>query len=184
MQRNAARLIVITVIVGLALLGCNLPKGTDAPDVSGTIVAATLSALETSAALALTQTAPIGAETSTPAAASPTTAPAVTPVQQGPLVTIDSLCWVGPGNQYEVVSAIRTGTHVELLGRGTIAGWYIVRNPIYHDPCWVQATSLQIDPAFDLTGLPYFSPPPTPTPTPTNTPTNTKTPTPSPTNTP
>ncbi len=179
MRRNAGRLIVIAVIPGLALLGCNLPTATATPDAGGTIVAATLSALETSAAIAITQTAPAGTSTSTPDV-SPTIPPGVTTVQQNPLVIHDTLCWVGPGNQFEVVSAVRTGTRVDLLGRGTLAGWFIVRNPIYHDPCWIQATDLQIDAGLDLSGLPYFSPPPTPTPTPTNTPTKT----PLPTNTP
>jgi hypothetical protein len=181
MRENSGRLIVPTVILGLTILGCNLPSGTGTPNASGTIVAATLSALETG--VALTQTALGMVATSTPIVG-PTLSPSLTATQQGTAVTRDTLCWVGPGNQFEVVSAIRTGVIVELLGRGTIPGWYIVRNPIYHDPCWIQATDLRIDPGLDPSGLPYFSPPPTPTPTPTNTPTKTRTPTVTPTNTP
>ncbi len=177
MQKSAGRFMVAIAVVGLSLLGCNLPTVTATPGAAGTSVDATLAALETSAALAITQTAPARLQTATPLAAVPTG----TAVDQRPLVTTDALCWVGPGNQFEVVSAIRNGTRVDLLGRGTIAGWYIVRNPIYHDPCWILATALQIDPSVNIAGLPYFSPPPTPTPTPTQTPTITNTPAPSPT---
>jgi uncharacterized protein YgiM (DUF1202 family) len=88
------------------------------------------------------------------------------------------LCWQGPGPKYEVVSALTKGSRVKLLGQGSISGWYIVRNPIYHDPCWVQQTDLQIEPGTDLLSLQIFNPPPTYTPTqppPTSTPTVTPT---------
>jgi hypothetical protein len=181
MNKKSWRLIPPTVMLGLAVLSCNLPSGTGTPDTSGTIVASTLSALETG--VALTQTVLSVVQTSTPIAG-PTLPAGPTATPSGPVVTKDTLCWVGPGKQFEVVSAIRTGARVELLGRGTIPGWLIVRNPIYHDPCWIQARDLQIDPGLDLSGLPYFSPPPTPTPTPTKTPTKTPAPTVTPTNTP
>ena len=181
MKGKSRRLMLPTAMIGLAVLGCNLPSTLETPDASVTIVASTLSALETG--VALTQTALGVVDTSTPITV-PTLPAGLTPTPPGPVVIKDTLCWVGPGNQFEVVSAIRAGALVELLGRGTIPGWFIVRNPIYHDPCWIQAATLQIDPGLDLSGLPYFSPPPTPTPTPTNTPTKTPLPTPTPTNTP
>jgi hypothetical protein len=52
-----------------------------------------------------------------------------------------------------------------MLGRGVIAGWYIVRNPIYGDPCWLQANDLQIPAGYDVSSLPLFNPPFTETPT-------------------
>ena len=181
MRAKQERVFIATVIVGMMLCSCNLPKPTATPDLSATIVQGTLSALQTSAAAAQTRQSALNTSTPAPAA----TLPLVTQRPAGnPVVTTDSLCWVGPGNQYEVVSAIRAGTSVELLGRGTVAGWYIVRNPIYRDPCWILASSLQIDPSIDISGLPYFSPPATPSPTPTNTPTNTPTPTLTPVTTP
>ncbi|HEX2697728.1 MAG TPA: hypothetical protein VHM28_08460, partial [Anaerolineales bacterium] len=97
--------------------------------------------------------------------------PSVTPTPQSPLVTGDALCWVGPGAVYEVVSAIKKGTRVELMGRGNISGWWIVRNPIYHDPCWIPDKYLQFDPGFNTSGLQIYYPPPTPTYTPSITPT-------------
>jgi hypothetical protein len=75
-----------------------------------------------------------------------------------------------------VVSALKEGKRVEIIGRANIAGWWIVDNPIYHDPCWSQAEYLQVDPGFNPLVLPVYAPPPTPTFTPTNTPTPTRTP--------
>ena len=82
-----------------------------------------------------------------------------------PIVIKSSLCWEGPGGVYLVVSAVKNGERVELLGRGSNPGWWVIDNPIYHDPCWVTQDVLQIDPNFDSSNLKIFYPPPTPTPT-------------------
>lgn len=153
---------------------CNLPKATAEANSKATEIVETAAALLTGTAASLptpvpaTET-PIPADTSTPTQVS-------TP--KPPAVISDALCWVGPGSQYEVVSAIRAGTQVELLGQGSVAGWLVVRNPIYHDPCWIEASRVQIDSGYDLSGLKIIYPPPTPTLTPTLTPTSTATPTP------
>jgi len=105
---------------------------------------------------------PTPTETFTPTS---TDTPTQTPTPQNPLVTRDVLCWFGPGSVYEVISSIKSGTQVQLLGRGSISDWLIVENPRYHRPCWIQASNLQIDPAYDVSVLPTFTPPPTPTPT-------------------
>lgn len=86
-----------------------------------------------------------------------------TPVPQNPLVLRDSLCWVGPGNKYDVVSALKTGTRIELIGRGTVDGWWVISNPIYKDACWVRAEDIQIEPGFDTSTLKLIDPPPLPT---------------------
>jgi len=101
--------------------------------------------------------------------------PSATPTPQNPLVLRATLCWKGPGPVYEVVSGLKKDERVVLLGRGSIAGWWVVDNPIYHDPCWVMASDLQLDPGFDTSNLRIFNPPPTPTPTRTPTPTYTPT---------
>jgi hypothetical protein len=105
-----------------------------------------------------------------------TDTPAPTATLQNPLVLRDTLCWVGPGPQYEVVSALKTNTRVELIGRGIVTGWWVVTNPIYNDACWVQAADVQIEPGFDTSTLKLINPPPTPTFTPTQTHTPTPTP--------
>jgi uncharacterized protein YgiM (DUF1202 family) len=132
-------------------------------------VAATLTALETTASAPQ----PASTETSIPSNTNP---PSSTPAPGNPVVIHDALCWVGPGNIYEVVSSVKTGTTVQLIGVGSISGWYIINNPIYHDPCWIAAANLQIDPAYNLSGLRIYNPPSTPTPTSTDTPAPTYTP--------
>jgi uncharacterized protein YgiM (DUF1202 family) len=94
------------------------------------------------------------------------------------LVLRATLCWVGPGSQYEVVSALKDSERVPLLGKGSIPDWWIVRNPIYRDPCWVQAQDLQVGSGIDAGALQVYYPPPTPTYTPTETPLPTATNTP------
>ena len=163
--------------LALMLAACNLPLSdiTPTPDTAGTAVAATLSAILTANASAPT----LESGTVTPTASPTETAlPLATP--QNPLVVKDALCWQGPGPVYEVTSAVKAGTRVELLGRGSVGTWWIIRNPIYHDPCWVQADVLQIEAGYNLSGLKVFNPPPTPTFTPTPAPTKTPTVTPTP----
>jgi hypothetical protein len=71
---------------------------------------------------------------------------------------------------------LKQGVSVEIIGRGSIAGWLIIRNPTYHDPCWVQASDLQVDASFDINALQIYNPPPTPTKTPKPTPVPSPTP--------
>ncbi len=132
---------------------------------------------QTQAALALTQASsqnqPPGAVvvTATPEAATAapenTVEPSATPQPQ---IVNSTLCWVGPGNKYEVVSSVSQGQFVQVLGRGSNGGWIIIKNPIYTDPCWVQATDIKLDPGMDVNSLQVFYPPPLPTNTPTATP--------------
>lgn len=169
---NRRALAVLLTFTFLAQ-ACNLPvAGSPTPDAQATAVAATLSALQTAAV-----PAPALEGTATPLPpATETSPPTFTPTPQNPLVLKATLCWVGPGAAYEVVSALKQNERVELLGQGSIAGWWIVKNPIYNDPCWVQAADLQLDPGMNVSGLKVYYPPPTPTYTPSNTPTFTPTP--------
>jgi hypothetical protein len=161
----------------VALLGaCNLPSATpaagDAKDIVTTWAAATLTAAGASAPLPSATSVPAASDT--PPATATEIIPTATP--QNPLVLETTLCWEGPGAQYEVVSALKKDERVELIGQGSLSGWWIVDNPIYHDPCWVQAKDLLIEPGYDLSGLETYYAPPTPTFTPTSTPTSTPTP--------
>lgn len=171
-------LITSGLLLVIILISCNLSSPEEeTPDLVATWVAATLTALDVPvplpsstpdlAAIATSTLAPTATET-----ARPTTTP------QNPLVLETILCWKGPGAQFEVVSALKKDTHVELIGRASISGWWIVNNPIYHDACWAQAEYLQIEAGFNTAALPIYTPPPTPTPTPTNTRTPTATNTP------
>jgi len=164
-------LLFITMFT-LILGACNMPSGrVDAVDSSRTAAAETVSAVQTGN-VNTQALPPVTVEVTTPAPTQ-TGFPTATATPQNPLVINAALCWVGPGSVYEVVSALKQNERVELLGRGSIPGWWIVRNPIYNDPCWVQERYLQIDPGYDTASLKVFNPPPTPTPTFTPVPTNT-----------
>ena len=181
MQTHFWRIVTGGLILILTSLACSMPAGgISTPDLVGTTVAKTLAALTISAS-----SPGLEAGTATPSlTASP--APSVTGIftplvavattssgPQNSLVTTSTLCWLGPGTIYEVSSTIQKGTRVELLGRGDISGWWIVRNPKYHDPCWMPDKYLQIDSGVNVSALPIFHTPSTPTPTPTLVPTST-----------
>ncbi|MBI5952867.1 MAG: hypothetical protein HY865_14515 [Chloroflexi bacterium] len=83
-----------------------------------------------------------------------------TPTQQ-PVVTRLAPCWFGPGPAYRMESSIKEGEIVELLAVGTVPGWYIIRNPYFQQPCWIQAENLSLDPAFDPSQFPMVTPLPT-----------------------
>ena len=103
------------------------------------------------------QALPTATETQTP-----TPSPTVTssPTQQ-PVVTHLAACWFGPGRAYNLESNIKEGERVELLAIGTVPGWYIIRNPYFHQPCWIQAENLSLDPSFDPSQFPMMTPLPT-----------------------
>lgn len=171
-------LITLGIFLILLLSACNLPNSAEeeSQDIVATWVASTLTA---QAAAAPTPTStPILVVDVTLAPFSTATESLPTSTPQNPLVLETILCWKGPGAQYEVVSALKKDERVELIGQGSLAGWWIVNNPIYHDPCWAQAEYIQLEPGYNTSGLPIYTPPPSPTPTPSNTPT------PTPTNTP
>jgi len=171
MSGNKSVIWMAGLVLILALLACNfgarrpatistngLPS--DTPGVS----------IEPSSTETQAETQPPPTETSTPLPVTDTPGvPTSTPTLQSPLVTTTAYCWSGPTDKtlkYELISSIQAGTHVQLLGRGIVDGWWIVRNPRYNDPCWIQQEYLQIDPLYDLSTLRTFGVPPTPTPTP------------------
>jgi hypothetical protein len=164
------RIVLAFLALCLILAACNLPNVTNIPvpeTQPGTLLQQPSETATPDLALVPFTDTPLPTETPPPPA---------TPTPENPLVLHTTLCWVGPGAQYDVVSALKEGERVELLGQGSIAGWWIVRNPIYHDPCWVQSQDLQIEPGYNISGLQTFYPPPTPTFTPSSTPTATPTP--------
>ena len=182
-MENKKAVLFAGLLLVMAILACNInnPKNLAQPNLAVTITAQVLSIQQTSQAKA----APAAGITETPAAApvaanpsttNTTTAPSATPTPQSPQVITSALCWVGPGTKYVVVSSLNSGQTVEVIGRGSIDGWFIINNPRYHDPCWVQASALKLDASFDINALKIFNPPPLPTNTPKPTPVPSPTP--------
>lgn len=160
----------VSLILSISIAAaCNLPQGGPPSPAAGNVDStATLTT-------APEQPAVLPTETWTPAPQD-TATPEITTTPRPTVVTKATLCWAGPGPVYEVVSGLKAGEEVEILGQGSIAGWIIVKNPIYRDPCWADADDLQFDPNFNISALRIFYPPPTPT----YTPVPSKTPTPTP----
>ncbi len=156
-------LLACCVVVGLAAQACNLPSSPSA----------TLAASQGGTSASVIEAPSASAAPTATLTPSATVQPSATPTPKSPEVKQLALCWTGPGKAYTVVSAVKSGTQVELMGVGSIAGWFIIRNPIYHDPCWIEATNLQMDPGYDVSQLKIYYPPPTPGPTETPVPTPT-----------
>lgn len=90
----------------------------------------------------------------------PAMTPTDTPPPKRPETSAFTACWFGPGAAYTLESNITKGKAVDLVGVGSQAGWYIIRNPYFHKPCWIQATDLTIFPGTDLSTLPVMTPGP------------------------
>ena len=154
------------LIWGLAVLlvslacGINIDLTPPPPTViaPGTFVAQTFAALTQSGAGATPLPTATADATFTPVQVQDTSTP------QPTTVTTDALCYAGPGETYEVVSNIKAGTQVKLLGRGAQAGWWVLENPVYKDPCWIMQQFVSIDPSIDTSNLLVYAVPPTPTP--------------------
>ena len=101
----------------------------------------------------------------TPYPASPTPVPPTAVDDSTPtlvaeiMMLVDGLCYTGPGDPYEVVSSLHPSQPLTVLGRGSVPGWLVVDDPIYHNPCWVAETALIIPPGTTFAGLKTYYPP-------------------------
>jgi hypothetical protein len=172
---HASRLKLMTKGVAFLLVasGCNLPSSSPPADVGATMIAATVSVLQTDAAASATSAATPSPVPSEAPAPTPYVSPTATAEPQPPVVINLALCYTGPGPVYPVVSSVKGGTQVNILGVGSSVGWFVIENPTYHDRCWLQASDLQIDPNLNVAGLKVYNPPPTPGPKETPIPTAT-----------
>jgi hypothetical protein len=183
MRRRSWRIALVPFIGIFLSLACGLAGGSRTggpfPDAGHTQVAVTIYSMQTEISASGTLAAASVTATDTPTATF-VYMPSVYVTAQNPVVIDDTLCWLGPGPGYEVSSAVRAGTRVVLLGYGSLPGWWVISNPVYHDPCWIPQQDLQIDLNYSLNGLQVFYPPPTATSTRTPKPTRTPTATPTP----
>jgi hypothetical protein len=161
MNLRFLRLAVIGLAAILMSAAC-APKATPPVDDLATNIAQGVSIMLTRTALAPTLT-PSATPTQTPVP--PTATPTKGPVQP-PVVVNFAPCWFGPGYAYNLESNIKQGEKVELVGVGSIPGWYIIINPYFYQRCWIQAVNLSIDPNMDLSQYPLMTPIPLRTPNP------------------
>jgi hypothetical protein len=154
----ATVLSLLGVLLAVMAAACRAPA-TPAADSLATAVAQAASDLLTQTAKAASPTPP----PTTTLTRGPTNTPTSTPTSTGPpkrpQVRNFAGCWFGPGPSYVLESNISQGKSVDLLGVGSVSGWYIVRNPYFHQPCWMQAADLIIFPGTDLSSVPVMTPP-------------------------
>ncbi len=148
-------IILLAILVGSA---CSPKAATPAADAMATAVAQ-------AASLLMTQTALAAPPTSSPTATlppSPTNPPlpavTSTPIYTNPLILNTAGCYFGPGPSYTLESNISKGKRVELLGVGSVSGWYVIRNPYFHRPCWIEAANLKIYEGINTTDLRMMTP--------------------------
>ncbi len=160
MNNNLSRLAVTGLAVILFGTACQ-SQATPLPGAMDTAVAQAASLLLTQTAAASSPTPPPPTVTLTP---SPTATETVTPTLSGPPKRPQTVnfaaCWLGgPGGPtYKLDSNISKGKGVELLGLGNVPGWYVIRNPYFHRPCWIAEADLKIFPGTDITTYPVMTP--------------------------
>jgi hypothetical protein len=112
----------------------------------------------------LTQT--VAAYSPTPLPATATIVPTETPTPEATkdlssriiVVNKQAACWFGPGPSYALESYISDTKKVELLGVGSVAGWYVIMNPYFHQACWIAAEDVDIPSYLDTSLLPVITP--------------------------
>ncbi len=88
--------------------------------------------------------------------ASPTFTPFLTATPQNPLVLVPTACFKEPRVNDRIVSSLNKGTRVKLIARSDDGNWWLVENPVYRSPCWVQVGDLQLDPGMNVKDVPVF----------------------------
>jgi len=154
------RIQIIGFVIALMGTACT-PKATPTPvDIIGTTAAQL-------AMVMLTQTAGAYSPTPLPPTVTPTPSITDTPVApptqppKRPSTTEFTACWKGgPGPKYTLSSNIDPKKYVDVIGIGSEPGWYVIRNPYFHDPCWIEIAHLKIDPAMDFSVFPVMTPGP------------------------
>jgi hypothetical protein len=142
----------------LALSAC-APQGNVTPtvDVVGTMAVELAMQMQTQTAAAASPTplpvtdTPIPTITFTP---EPTTDPTIDHV----IVVITAPCYTGPGDTYQLTSNIEAPEAADLLGIGSVEGWYVIRNPTFGSACWIETQFVELVPGMDITLFPTITP--------------------------
>ena len=160
MKLRRISLILIATAILLGLTVCSPQEAAPTPDTIGTVAAQLAYGIMTQTAAAASPTASPVTHTVTPVA-SETPTLTLTPSEPPapPRLNKFASCWLGgPGQGYELDSNINQNRKVEIVGVGSVEGWYVIVNPYFHKHCWIAAEDLTIDPAMDLSWLPVMTP--------------------------
>ena len=158
------RILAFSLVGMIALTACgSLAPATSLDDGQGEALASTLSAFSTQIALTPRPVFPTTTTLPQHLSATPTSTidPALAATLQADMIAHanaialeDSLCQQGRGRG-TVISSVHKGDRIRVYGRAT--KWWAIENPIYHVPCWVASTALQIDPGVDPLSIPQVS---------------------------
>ena len=80
------------------------------------------------------------------------TAAAVTPTTRPTLYihADNASCRTGPGNDFKVIATFPAGTTLDMAGKDSADGYWIVVDPVSHNLCWIQAQDATPAGSFDL----------------------------------
>lgn len=125
MSKHSKRVLPAMLILGLAVIACNLPSGTPTPVLSSDDIANTAAA-KALTAQASAASSPITIE-ATLVVASPTVAPSAT--QCNPLVTSNTNANVrsGPGTAYDIIGYLPMGGTAPVAGRNDANTWWYIQ---------------------------------------------------------
>jgi hypothetical protein len=150
------RLLYATIMIAILIAVACAPKATPPPvDVAGTLAVQLASSMLTQTVAAYSPTPPA---TETPVPVTATIEP--TKDTSGNIITVVTFtgCYRGPGKNYPLQSYINVPKKVELLGTGSVPGWYIIKGPYFYTACWVAAANVQIPANVDPARFPVMTP--------------------------
>ncbi len=88
------------------------------------------------------------------------------PLVSAPLVSVsmDTNCRSGPDKQYDKLGVLLVGEQAEVVGKNTVANYWVIENPDAPGTCWLWGMYATVEGNTEY--LPEMTPPPTPTPLP------------------
>jgi hypothetical protein len=162
MRRDALYSVSIGLLVLVIVTGCTPKTATPPPvDIAGTIAVQLASSMMTQTVAAYSPTPPPATPTLVPTEVAITATPEYVATNRPEVQTEPrAACWKGgpPDLGYKLDSNISFPKKVDLLGVGSIPGWYIIRNPYFNAPCWMSAQDLKIFSDMDLSTYPVMTP--------------------------
>ena len=167
--------IFFSILAVITILACNVPGGvtpTSPPDFVATITAQAALLVQPpqdgqpspqpgiNSATPELVTQVVFTETPAPTATiALTSTPSVTTLT----VSADTNCRSGPSKDYDYLGALLINQSAEVVGKNTITGYWIIKNPERGGNCWLWGKYATV--TGDTSKLQEFSIPPTPTPT-------------------
>lgn len=162
MKLRFTPLTVVSVAAILIITACT-PKATPIPvDAISTAAIETVFAFSTQTAAAASPTPLPPTVTPSPVSTqTPTVEPTSSEPPKRPYLLNFASCWLGgPGAEYPLDSNINEKARVDIVGIGSVEGWYVIRNPYFNKLCWIEAVNLNIDPNLNLNQYPVMTPVP------------------------